>query len=188
MLPPLLCSTAPLFPYLSSPPGLQDAVLSFLWARMYVIDEIKDYARYTCLSFTDFLEALGRVADMKALPSSSDLDMAGYDSILEWALDKDRMEGGGLDNKNGGGGGGGGGGGDSGDGGGAPVGGSLDIFRPRASAGFNTPKTRQLYIKLEMFLDLVFRRLYWDPSQPEVPFNYDGLLKLIKKIDKDLGP
>ncbi|GIL66635.1 hypothetical protein Vafri_20126 [Volvox africanus] len=167
---------------------LQDAALSFLWARMYVIDEIKDYARYTCLSFTDFLEALGRVADMKALPSSSDLDMAGYDNILEWSLDKERMEGGGLDNKGGGGTGAAGGSGDGGDGPTAPVGGSLDIFRPRASAGFNTPKTRPLYIKLEMFLDLVFRRLYWDPSQPEIPFNYDGLLKLIKKIDKDLGP
>eukprot|EP00198_Chlamydomonas_reinhardtii_P003541 XP_001692877.1 flagellar associated protein [Chlamydomonas reinhardtii] len=111
---------------------LQDASLAYLWARMYTIDEIKDYARYTCLSFTDFLEALGRVADMKALPAASDLDLAG--------------------------------------------------------AGFSAPKTRPLYVKLEMFLDLVFRRLYWDPSQPEVPFNYDGLLKLVKKIDKELGP
>ncbi|KXZ56071.1 hypothetical protein GPECTOR_2g953 [Gonium pectorale] len=159
---------------------LQDCALAFLWARMYVIDEIKDYPRYTCLSFTDFLEALGRVADMKALPSASDLDVAGYDTILEWAIDKERMEGGSaLDSK--------GAGGDDGSGG-APVSSSLDIFRPRASAGYNTPKTRPLYVKVEMFLDLLFRRLYWDPSQPEVPFNYDGLLKLIKKIDKDLGP
>ena len=30
------------------------------------------------------------------------------------------------------------------------------------------------------------RRLYWDPSNPTLPFNYDGLLKLIKKIDKDM--
>ncbi|KAG2438847.1 hypothetical protein HXX76_005387 [Chlamydomonas incerta] len=156
---------------------LQDASLAYLWARMYTIDEIKDYARYTCLSFTDFLEALGRVADMKALPSASDLDLAGYDSVLEWALDKERMEGG--PDKSGQ-------GGDGGDGGGG--GATLDIFRPRPSAGFTAPKTRPLYVKLEMFLDLLFRRLYWDPSQPEVPFNYDGLLKLIKKIDKELGP
>ena len=56
---------------------LSDAALAFLWARMYVVDEIKDYARYTCLSFIDFLEALGRVADMKSLPTASDLDVAG---------------------------------------------------------------------------------------------------------------
>ena len=160
---------------------LQDASLAYLWARMYTIDEIKDYARYTCLSFTDFLEALGRVADMKALPAASDLDLAGYDSVLEWALDKERMEGG--PDK-----GGQGQGGDGGEGGAGGGGATLDIFRPRPSAGFSAPKTRPLYVKLEMFLDLVFRRLYWDPSQPEVPFNYDGLLKLVKKIDKELGP
>ncbi len=34
----------------------------------------------------------------------------------------------------------------------------------------------------------VHRRLYVDPAQPEAPFNYDGLLKIIKKLDKDLGP
>ncbi len=34
----------------------------------------------------------------------------------------------------------------------------------------------------------MFRRLFWDPSQPEVSFGYDGLLKLIKKIDKEMGP
>ncbi|PNH02617.1 hypothetical protein TSOC_011368, partial [Tetrabaena socialis] len=160
---------------------LQDAQLAFLWARMYVIDEIKDYPRYTCLSFTDFLESIGRVADMKALPAASDLDLAGYDTILEWALDKERMEGGGPDNKTSG-------GDDSRSDRDRTVVSSLDIFRPRASSGFQAAKSRPLYVKVEMFLDLIFRRLFWDPSQPEIPFNYDGLLKLIKKIDKDLGP
>jgi hypothetical protein len=32
------------------------------------------------------------------------------------------------------------------------------------------------------------RRLFTDPINPEMPFNYDGLLKLVKKIDKELGP
>ncbi len=33
------------------------------------------------------------------------------------------------------------------------------------------------------------RRLYLDPGTPaDTPFNYEGLLKLIKKLDKDLGP
>jgi hypothetical protein len=70
----------------------------------------------------------------------------------------------------------------------AAAGATLDIFRPRPSAGFETPKSRPLYVKLEGLLDLLFRRLYWDPSQPEVAFNADGLLKLVKKIDKELGP
>lgn len=39
---------------------------------------------YTALTFTDFLEALGRVADMKALPTGMDLADAGYENILEW--------------------------------------------------------------------------------------------------------
>jgi hypothetical protein len=51
---------------------------------MYVIDEIKDYGRYTCLSFTDFLEALARVADAKALPSASDLALAGCAARAGW--------------------------------------------------------------------------------------------------------
>ena len=39
---------------------------------------------HTSLTFTDFLEALGRVADAKSLPTASDLDEAGYASILDW--------------------------------------------------------------------------------------------------------
>ena len=60
----------------------QDATLAYLWSRTFVIDEIKDYAKYTCLSFIDFLEALGRTADMKSLPLDSDLDIAGKCSGL----------------------------------------------------------------------------------------------------------
>ncbi|KAJ9524025.1 hypothetical protein QJQ45_022487, partial [Haematococcus lacustris] len=137
---------------------LQDAALCFLWSRMYVLDEVKDYQRYSSVTFVDFLEALARVADMKSLPEEADLEAAGYTNILEWAMDKERLEGS-ADKSEGG-------------------AGNSDIFRPRDSAGFETPKTRPLYIKLEMLLDLLFRRLYVDPSNPEAPFNYDGLLKL----------
>jgi hypothetical protein len=73
----------------------------------------------------------------------------------------------------------------------AAVGGSSslpEIFRPRPSARFGAPKPRPLYPKLELLLDLVFRRLHWDPAQPEVAFSYEGLQRMIKKIDKDLGP
>ena len=59
---------------------------------------------------------------------------------------------------------------------------------PSTSCLTLVPSPRPLYAKLELLLDLMFRRLFYDPSQPEVAFSYDGLLKLIKKIDKDLGP
>lgn len=60
------------------PPLLpQDSALAFLWSRMLTVDEIKDYNKYTSLTFIDFLEALGRVADMKSLPLESELEAAG---------------------------------------------------------------------------------------------------------------
>ena len=82
-------------PYLAFPPlcTLQDATLAFLWSRMQIVDEIKDYARYTSFTWVDLLEALGRVADMKSLPLDSDLEVAGYPSILDWAIEKERLEG-----------------------------------------------------------------------------------------------
>ena len=43
-------------------------------------------------------------------------------------------------------------------------------------------------MKLELLLDLMFRRLFYDPAQPESQFSTDGVLKIVKKIDKDLGP
>ncbi|KAF8071180.1 hypothetical protein HT031_001262 [Scenedesmus sp. PABB004] len=180
---------------------LADAQLAFLWSRMAVVDEIKDFGRYTCLTFVDFLEALGRVADAKSLPTASDLDAVGYPSILEWALDKERLEG---SNGNAAGGGGAppsagaappatdGAAGAAGAGAvpglALPVGGVPDIFRSRPSARFGASSGRPLYAKLELLLDLVFRRLFWDPGQPETPFNADALLRLVKKADKDLGP
>jgi hypothetical protein len=63
-----------------------------------------------------------------------------------------------------------------------------EIFRPRPSARFGASKARPLYAKVDLLLDLVFRRLHWDPAQPEVAFSYEGLLRMVKKIDKDLGP
>ena len=170
--------------------------------------------RYTSLTLIDFMEALGRVADAKSLPTASDLDAAGYPTILEWALDKERLEGsGGVGSSNSSSGAAaaatadGGGMGDSGGArgsslSGAPVGstpgaaagpmassgGLPDIFRPRPSARFGAPKPRPLYAKLDMLLELLMRRLFWDPTQPESVFSEDGLIKIIKKIDKDLGP
>lgn len=57
--------------------ALQDAILTFQWSRMFVLDEVKEYSRYTSLTMIDFLEALGRCADMKSLPSPDDIEAAG---------------------------------------------------------------------------------------------------------------
>lgn len=157
--------------------------------------------RYTSLSFIDFLEALGRVADAKSLPTASDLDAAGYSSVLEWALEKERLEG--ANNQAGA-----NQAAAAATAAAAPVPGDVDgestplaptasntvannlpeIFRPRLSARFGAPKPRPLYAKLELLLDLIFRRLYWDPAEPDSVFSYDALLRMIKRIDKDLGP
>jgi hypothetical protein len=55
----------------------QDVTLSYLWSRMYVYDEVKDFVRNTSITFVDFLEALCRLADVKPLPSYEQLEAAG---------------------------------------------------------------------------------------------------------------
>ena len=56
---------------------------------MWVQDEIKDYIRYESLSFIDFLEALARVADRKALPNRYELDRSGFRDIMDWYRGRD---------------------------------------------------------------------------------------------------
>eukprot|EP00959_Pyramimonas_sp_CCMP1952_P178998 3741947-Pyramimonas_sp.AAC.3 len=58
--------------------------LCYLWARMKVIDEIDDYDRYTSHTFVDFLEALGRLADIKAIPSQAELTEFGFENPYAW--------------------------------------------------------------------------------------------------------
>ena len=47
---------------------------------MTVVDEIKRRIPYTCITFEDFLEAIARVCDMKALPTTAELSIAGTKS------------------------------------------------------------------------------------------------------------
>ena len=109
---------------------------------------------------------------------------------MEWSIDKERLEGNDAQRQEGAGDANGGreGGDDEGGGGVAGGGAAMDLFKTRESAGYAAPKSRPLYAKLELMIDLIFRRLFWDPAQPEIPFSYDGLLKMLKKIDKDMGP
>ncbi len=45
------------------------------------------------MHYVDFMEALARVADMLSLPTVADLADSGYSNVLEWSLDKERVEG-----------------------------------------------------------------------------------------------
>ena len=54
--------------------SIQQSLLSFAQSRMMVADEIAQWAKYETMTFVDFLEALGRVADMKSWPSVADVN------------------------------------------------------------------------------------------------------------------
>lgn len=58
----------------------REARLAYTWSRCEYPDELKPRTRVITLSVVDFLEALGRVADMKWLPTDDQLHEAGiYD-------------------------------------------------------------------------------------------------------------
>ena len=42
----------------------REANMCFCWSRMLVVDEVKHVTINICIDFTDFIEALGRVADI----------------------------------------------------------------------------------------------------------------------------
>jgi len=65
-----------------------EARLCYLWARMKVIDEINEYDRYTAHTFVDFLEAIGRLADVKALPSQDELKEFGFENVYAWLVEQ----------------------------------------------------------------------------------------------------
>lgn len=150
---------------------LAEASLCFLWSRMLVIDEIKDYNRYSCVTFTDFLEAICRVADYKFLPTHEELAAAEYESVFNWALELERFQGNAeaLDEN-----------GES----------SIpEIFRYKGTGvKFEFDYARPLWTKVELLIDLMLRRLFWDPMQPEQQFTVNAVMKMVVKIDKDLGP
>ena len=58
----------------------KEAKFAFAWSQMTVVDEIKRRIPYTCITFEDFLEAIARVCDMKALPTTAELSIAGTKS------------------------------------------------------------------------------------------------------------
>lgn len=63
--------------------------LAYCQSKMLVIDEVKDYARFESMTFIDFLEGLGRVADGRELPNKDELTAWGFSNTLEWRLARD---------------------------------------------------------------------------------------------------
>lgn len=62
------------------------------------------------------------------------------------------------------------------------------IPRRESGKGFTKAKNRALIVKVEGLLDIIFRKLLFDPSNPTAEFTYEGCLNHVKKIDKNLGP
>lgn len=66
----------------------REATLCFVWSRLRVVDEtlLRSRARLTQLGFEDFLEALVRLATMKATPLDSEVVKAGCEDGGEWLV------------------------------------------------------------------------------------------------------
>lgn len=47
--------------------------------------------------------------------------------------------------------------------------------------------TRPLYAGLDVMLNLMFRRLAYDSTQPNAAFTSDACLRAMKRQDKDMG-
>mmetsp|Transcript_23877 Transcript_23877/g.77642 ORF Transcript_23877/g.77642 Transcript_23877/m.77642 type:complete len:583 (+) Transcript_23877:42-1790(+) len=59
-----------------------ECVLIFTLSQMLVADELKNRDQYCSMSFTEFCEGLGRLADAKDLPTAEDLQQHGLASTL----------------------------------------------------------------------------------------------------------
>ena len=64
--------------------ALRYAKMCFVWARMNVFDELRSLDRLESLTFVDFLEALGRAADIKHFPTSEQLSERGYTHAIDY--------------------------------------------------------------------------------------------------------
>ena len=58
----------------------------------------------------------------------------------------------------------------------------------RAVPSADPTGSRPLYAKLELLLDLIFRRIYYSSSQSMQDYSLEAVLRLLKKKDKDMGP
>mmetsp|Transcript_40938 Transcript_40938/g.130859 ORF Transcript_40938/g.130859 Transcript_40938/m.130859 type:complete len:346 (+) Transcript_40938:284-1321(+) len=64
--------------------SLDEARLIFKCSQMNVVDEYKAQIRLQTLRWVDFLEALGRVAEVIELPTLKTLQASGFTSHIQW--------------------------------------------------------------------------------------------------------
>ncbi|KAK3251875.1 hypothetical protein CYMTET_38797 [Cymbomonas tetramitiformis] len=113
----------------------REAKLVMIWSKMSVVDEIRHRNRAVSLTFVDFLEAVGRVADWISMPNPEDLEKfydpelnpAGSPSLLYEFYTK------------------------------APT--SEQERLRRASAEFGNTRTRPLHIKLSQVIEVMYYSL-----------------------------
>ena len=55
----------------------REAKLAFAWSQMAIANEVKQRNVFLSISFEDFLEAIARVCDLKALPTTDELRASG---------------------------------------------------------------------------------------------------------------
>eukprot|EP00899_Mesostigma_viride_P012886 jgi/Mesvir1/21599/Mv04029-RA.1 len=65
----------------------RDAKMVFMWSRMQVVDDLQDRRRNESLTFVDFLEALGRIADLRGLPTQEQVKASGFPDIYAFMYD-----------------------------------------------------------------------------------------------------
>ena len=70
----------------------REGKLAFAWAQMAIADEIRRRVAFTCITFEDFLEALARICDMKALPTDEDIKKTGVKTAGKF-FEKKKEEG-----------------------------------------------------------------------------------------------
>lgn len=109
---------------------MREVRLAFWHSRMIVVDEVKSRMKITTLSWLEFLEALGRIAEQMSLPTDEDLKSLRADDILAFdeklaAADADTQ---------------------------------ARLRRPRPSADWGAPKTRALAVKLDRLIRLMLGR------------------------------
>lgn len=62
----------------------REAILCFKWSKMRVIDELKRQTEHQCMQLCDFLEALGRVAEVSGMPTKRDLQRSKATNAYEY--------------------------------------------------------------------------------------------------------
>jgi hypothetical protein len=132
----------------------REVKLCFVMARMTAVDEMSTRKNET-LTFVDFLDALGRAAELINLPTHKEVTRVGFTDILHYQKVASGVE-------------------------------QARIPR-RESTAFEAVKTRRLHVKVDSLLQLIFRKLDFDPSVKNYVYEEKRFRKRLAVIDQKLG-